>query len=97
MMQKDVCLLMVAKEKIHLDRWIHQRAKWTLANANTRCCTTMLMQPQPAFKPFFLKWAFARLKNVEVSYRLPIDWSEKVGMSECRLYVNGNNLFTCIT
>ena len=44
---------------------------------------------------FFLKnGAFARLKNVEVSYRLPTDWSEKVGMSECRLYVNGNNLLT---
>ncbi|MFV0290413.1 MAG: SusC/RagA family TonB-linked outer membrane protein [Mangrovibacterium sp.] len=44
---------------------------------------------------FFLKNGnFLRLKNVELSYRLPKEWISRVGMSSCRLYVNGNNLIT---
>jgi TonB-linked SusC/RagA family outer membrane protein len=44
---------------------------------------------------FFLKnGAFLRLKNVELSYTLPLKWSRVAGMSECRFYVNGNNLVT---
>ena len=35
-----------------------------------------------------------RLKNIELSYTLPILWAKKVGMSDCRLYVNANNLIT---
>jgi TonB-linked SusC/RagA family outer membrane protein len=44
---------------------------------------------------FFLSdGAFIRLKNIELNYTLPTEWSSKVGMSECRLYVNANNLVT---
>jgi TonB-linked SusC/RagA family outer membrane protein len=44
---------------------------------------------------FFLKnGAFVRLKNIELGYTLPKKWTDVVGMSECRLYVNGNNLIT---
>ncbi len=44
---------------------------------------------------FFLKnGAFMRLKNVELSYSLPVKWIQKAGMSELRIYVNGNNLVT---
>jgi len=44
---------------------------------------------------FFLQdGAFLRLKNIELSYTLPENWSGKAGMSECRLYVNANNLIT---
>lgn len=44
---------------------------------------------------FFLKnGAFIRLKNIELSYTLPEKWSKVVGMSDCRLYVNANNLIT---
>lgn len=44
---------------------------------------------------FFLKnGAFFRLKNIELSYTLPGNWSKVVGMSDCRLYVNANNLIT---
>ena len=44
---------------------------------------------------FFLKnGAFVRLKNIELSYTLPQAWSKVVGMSDCRLYVNANNLIT---
>ncbi len=44
---------------------------------------------------FFLKnGAFIRLKNIELSYDLPAEWIKHVGMSNCRLYVNANNLIT---
>lgn len=44
---------------------------------------------------FFLKnGAFIRLKNIELSYSLPEKWIRTVGMSNCRLYVNANNLVT---
>src|SRR5690554_2838794 len=43
---------------------------------------------------FLMNGAFIRLKNVEVSYTLPKRWTSMVGMSDCRLYVNGNNLIT---
>lgn len=44
---------------------------------------------------FFLKnGAFVRLKNIELSYSLPTNLIKHVGMSQCRLYVNANNLIT---
>lgn len=44
---------------------------------------------------YFLKnGAFLRLKNIELSYTLPERWIHKVGMSDCRLYINANNLVT---
>lgn len=44
---------------------------------------------------FFLKnGSFCRLKNVELSYSLPLSLIRHAGMSECRFYVNGNNLIT---
>lgn len=44
---------------------------------------------------FFLKnGSFLRLKNIELSYTLPTQWIKHVGMSQCRVYVNANNLIT---
>ncbi len=43
---------------------------------------------------FLANGAFMRLKNIELSYTLPARWSRVAGMSDCRLYVNANNLIT---
>jgi hypothetical protein len=44
---------------------------------------------------FFLKnGAFFRLKNIELSYTFPLRWIRVINMSECRLFVNANNLIT---
>lgn len=44
---------------------------------------------------FFLQnGAFFRLKNIEISYNLPDNWIRKAFMSECRLFINANNLVT---
>lgn len=44
---------------------------------------------------FFLKnGSFCRLKNIELSYSLPEKWIKHAYMSQCRFYVNANNLIT---
>lgn len=44
---------------------------------------------------FFLQnGAYLRLKNIELSYTLPVKWTSKVGISNCRLYLNASNLIT---
>ncbi len=44
---------------------------------------------------FFLKdGSFCRLKNIEVSYSLPEKWIKHAYMSQCRIFVNANNLIT---
>ena len=44
---------------------------------------------------FFLQnGSFFRLKNIEVYYDLPQKWIKKLAMTQCRVYVNANNLVT---
>lgn len=44
---------------------------------------------------FFLKnGSFCRLKNIELSYSLPEKWIKHACMSECKVFVNANNLIT---
>ncbi len=37
---------------------------------------------------------YLRLKNLVIGYRLPEQWTRKVGIQHCRLYVSGENLIT---
>ena len=44
---------------------------------------------------FFLKnGAFLRLKNIELGYNLPSQWIKHLAMTECRIFMNANNLIT---
>ncbi len=38
--------------------------------------------------------SYLKLRSASLSYNLPADWTEKIKMSNCRLYVQGQNLFT---
>lgn len=38
--------------------------------------------------------SYIRLKNLSFSWQLPDDWKQKVHLKNCRLYVQGQNLFT---
>lgn len=38
--------------------------------------------------------AFLRLKTVEIGYNLPEKTAHKIGLSDCRFYMNANNLFS---
>ena len=42
----------------------------------------------------YMDYSYLRLKNVEISYRLPRKWIQKVKMSSCTVFANGNNLLT---
>lgn len=47
------------------------------------------------FSTFYLKNGnYFRVKNAEIGYMLPGDWSKKLRLSGIRLFVNGENLFT---
>jgi TonB-linked SusC/RagA family outer membrane protein len=37
---------------------------------------------------------YMRLKNLQIGYSLPSSWMQKAGISKCRLFVSGENLFT---
>lgn len=37
---------------------------------------------------------YLRLKNLNVSYTIPVDWTRKVGIQQLNIFVAGSNLFT---
>ena len=42
----------------------------------------------------FYNWdaSFVRLKTAEISYRLPVNLTKRIGISSARIYLNGNNI-----
>ncbi|WP_205461951.1 SusC/RagA family TonB-linked outer membrane protein [Mangrovibacterium lignilyticum] len=81
----------------HLDRWDpSQTEAYNLANAKYPLLhyDSNGDHNQQLNSYFLQNGAFVRLKNIEVSYTLPDRWIKSVGMSDCRLYVNANNLIT---
>lgn len=81
----------------HLQRWDPaQSEEYNLANAQYPLLHyDSYGDHNQRQNSFFLKnGAFVRLKNIELSYTLPKEWIKVVGMSNCRLYVNANNLVT---
>ena len=43
---------------------------------------------------YLLNAAYIRLKNVQLGYTLPASWMQKVGLTKCRIFVSGENLWT---
>ena len=81
----------------HLDRWNPAlsegenlaNAKYPLLHYDTYADHN---QRQNSF--FLKNGSFLRLKNIEISYSLPEKWIRHAYMSQCRFYVNANNLIT---
>lgn len=42
---------------------------------------------------YLMNGAYLRMKNLQLAYTLPKQWVNKVGMSNCRVYFSGENLF----
>ncbi|HYQ57791.1 MAG TPA: TonB-dependent receptor [Draconibacterium sp.] len=81
----------------HLDRWDpSQSESYNLANAEYPLLHyDNYGDHNQQLNSFFLQnGAFMRLKSISLSYSLPTSWIKSVGMSQCRLYVNGSNLIT---
>lgn len=73
----------------HLDRWkpgSGQSAGYprlSLSNSNNTATSSYWVKEN----------SFLRLKYIELGYTLPIQISQKAGMSKARVFVNGQNLF----
>lgn len=87
----------VAAFKEHLDYW--RPADDTTFGPNTGA-----FYPRPLFddgsKNFQVQTrylqdaSYLRIKNFQIGYTLPSDWSDKVGMTRVRIYFSGDNLYT---
>lgn len=81
----------------HLERWDPSQSEtYNLANAKYPLLHyDSYGDHNQRQNSFFLKnGAFVRLKNIELSYTLPAAWARTAGMSDCRIYINANNLIT---
>lgn len=38
--------------------------------------------------------SYIRLKNLQLGYTLPSAWMQKIGLTKCRVFVSGENLWT---
>lgn len=81
----------------HLDRWMpSQSEEYNLKNAKYPLLHyDNYGDHNQRQNSFFLKnGSFVRLKNIELGYSLPQKWIKHAYMSQCRFYVNANNLIT---
>ena len=84
-------------KSIHLDRWDPSQSEaYNLAHAKFPLLHyDSNNNHNYQTNSFFLKnGAYLRLKNVELSYTLPVKWTSQVGISNCRIYFNASNLLT---
>lgn len=72
---------------------------WTEENHNARLPILHTATGAPEMHDYKnTQWlynaSYLRCKQLQLSFTLPKRWIAKLGMSECRLFVNGENLFT---
>lgn len=74
--------------------------RWTYATANregivrptTHLANTANNKTESTYR--FSDYSYIRLKNVEISYTIPKRWQKAMSMTNCRVFVSGNNLLT---
>ena len=82
-----------------IQRWQADNC-WTVENPNKwaeypRLETLNMNNPNLQTSDYWMRNAsFLRIKNVQLGYTLPRQWTEKVGMENVRIYVSGQNLFS---
>ncbi len=64
-------------------------------NQNTEHCT-MMSEYGIVSSEFIEDASYLRLNTMTIGYTLPQNWTKKIGVSNCRIYATGNNLF-CLT
>lgn len=76
-------------KKSHLDRW-------TSENTNAKYPRMYYAQTHNRyFSDYWVEDAsYLRLKNIQLGYTLPKQWSGKLGLSKLRAYFSADNLFT---
>lgn len=69
---------------------------WTPDNPNSKipALTTTNNNNETATSTYFYEnHSYAKLRNVQLGYTLRNDFTKKIGLSRCRFYVTGQNLF----
>jgi TonB-linked SusC/RagA family outer membrane protein len=66
---------------------------WTPNNLGATVKAPRIVSGSPNGDFTLYDGSFLRLKTAEIGYILPERWTGLLGLSSCRLYVNGNNLF----
>ncbi len=77
----------------HKQSWTEDRA----ANGAQIRYPRISTQADPNERPntfFILDASYIRLKNMEIGYSLPSNWSDRIGAKRLRIYANGLNLIT---
>lgn len=83
---------------MHQDRWSADRYQRKMAGENIK-----ISHPRLANTPstshmantyYIMDASYVRLKNMEIGYTLPSSVTNRIGVNNIRLYVNGNNLYT---
>lgn len=79
--------------KMHMKRWSEERYN----NHEKITYPRLSSSGGPSLQPndfFIMDASYIRLKNAEVGYTLPESISKKIGASNVRFYLSGNNLYT---
>lgn len=78
-----------------IQKW--QTDHWTPDNldASYPRLTSTYTNNQQASSFWIKSGAYLRLKNIQIGYTLPQRWVGKIGAKNVRIYLSGENLFTC--
>ena len=74
---------------------VYDQGTWWAQDHNSFDVVTPRINSKPTYyecTQFMFDGSYARLKNAEVAYTLKNEWTKKVGLSNVRFYVSGNNL-----
>ena len=76
-------------QTIHLDRWTPNN------NAGTYPRLYYAQSHNKEFSDYWIQNAsYLRLKNLQVGYTLPADFTKKANIGRARIYLSADNLFT---
>ena len=74
-------------------RWYHWNEPWSLENRDT-ATPRFSANTQNSSSYWLYSMAYLRMKNVQIGYNIPKKIASKVSLSNARLYVSAENLFT---
>lgn len=83
--------------KEHLDFWRPADDKVFGPNPNAYFPRPLLQKGWKNFQPsdrYLQDASYMRIKNVQLGYTLPVEWSKKVSINRLRVYVSADNLYT---
>lgn len=79
-------------DKRYAATWDHWTEPWSLENRSAEW--TRIGAGAGGSDYFLASTDFLRLKNLQIGYNLPKNWLSKISMTNLRLYLSAENLFT---